>query len=52
MDFLKNPGKYKAVGARTPKRSTVGWPKRRWKDFVGQGSGGRGQRAILLYGGK
>ena len=49
IDFLHNPGKYAAIGAKLPKGRAAGGLPRHRQDIACQGRGGRGQRAVLLH---
>ena len=47
VDFLKNPDKYKSIGAKIPKGALLVGPPGTGKT-LGEGGGGRGQCAVLL----
>ncbi len=49
IDFLHNPGKYTAIGAKLPKGALLVGPPGYRQDSAGQGRGRRGQRALLLH---
>ncbi len=50
VDFLKNPDKYKAMGARTPKGVLMVGPIRYRKNFVSSCNCGRSKLRVFLYG--
>ncbi len=49
VDFLRNPGKYHAIGARIPRGVLLVGPPGTGQDAAGPGGGRRGRRAVLPH---